>query len=228
MTSAVSPEAANRFDVYTSKAEVSGVVQSLERAWWSIRERHKEVPPAVIIVGPGDSRRGLVWGHFAPAAWRRGAAGKHADEIMISGESLARPPAETIGTLLHEAAHALAEARKIKDTSRGNRYHNRRYKALAEELGLDVALAEKIGWSVTTMRPSTMTAYASEIQDLDMAQRAMLRAFRQMTPAEQKPARASRAKAVCACERSISVAPGVLEDGPIVCGLCGEEFKTEA
>lgn len=226
VASAVAPEAANRFDVYTSNSEVSGVVQALERAWWAIRERHKEVPAAVIIVGPGDNRRGLVWGHFSPLRWTR-RGGKSTDEIMISGESLARPAAETIGTLLHEAAHALAEARKIKDTSRGHRYHNRRYKALAEEMGLDVALAEKIGWSVTTMRPATVTRYAAEIEDLDLAQQAMLRAFRQTQLEEKKPARASRAKAVCGCERSISVAPGVLDDGPIVCGLCSEEFKAE-
>lgn len=224
--SAVAPEAANRFDVYTSNAEVSGVVQSLERAWWAIRERHKEVPAAVILVGPGDNKRGLVWGHFSPLRWTR-RGGKSTHEIMISGESLARPAAETIGTLLHEAAHALADARKIKDTSRGHRYHNRRYQKLAEELGLDVALDPKIGWSLTTMRPATAKQYASEIEDLDQAQLAMLRAFRQTMIEEKKPARASRAKAVCGCERSISIAPGVLEDGPIVCGLCSEEFKAE-
>jgi hypothetical protein len=44
-----------------------------------------------------------------------------------------------LATLLHEAAHGLAHVRKIPDTSRQGRYHNRRYQVLAEELGLDVA-----------------------------------------------------------------------------------------
>ena len=39
--------------------------------------------------------------------------------------------------MLHEAAHALAIRRGIKDTSAaGNRYHNKRFVALAAELGL--------------------------------------------------------------------------------------------
>ncbi len=29
-------------------------------------------------------------------------------------------------------------------------------------------------------------------------------------------------------QQLISVAPGVMEEGPITCGLCGEEFKAEA
>ena len=56
---------------------------------------------------------------------------------MISGEGLRRSPREVLGTLLHEAAHALAHARGIKDTSRQGRYHNKHFKTLAEELGLD-------------------------------------------------------------------------------------------
>jgi hypothetical protein len=36
-----------------------------------------------------------------------------------------------LGTLLHEAAHALADQRAIKDNSRQGRYHNARYRQLA-------------------------------------------------------------------------------------------------
>jgi hypothetical protein len=56
-----------------------------------------------------------------------------------------------LGTLLHEAAHGLAHARKISDTSRQGRYHNRRYATLAGELGLDVAHLQPIGWSATSV-----------------------------------------------------------------------------
>ena len=56
---------------------------------------------------------------------------------MISGEGLRRTAHDVLGTLLHEAAHALAHARGIKDTSRQGRYHNKHFKTLAEELGLD-------------------------------------------------------------------------------------------
>jgi hypothetical protein len=41
-----------------------------------------------------------------------------------------------LDTELHEAAHGLAAARGIQDTSRQGRYRNARYRGLAEELGL--------------------------------------------------------------------------------------------
>ena len=76
------------------------------------------------------------YGHHAPGRWN--AAGEQYAEIMISGEGLRRAPADVLGTLLHEAAHALAHARGIKDTSRQGRYHNKHFKAHAEQLGLTV------------------------------------------------------------------------------------------
>lgn len=53
-----------------------------------------------------------------------------------------------------EAAHALATRRGIKDTSAaGNRYHNKRFVALAAELGLrGPDVPDKItGWSNYTL-----------------------------------------------------------------------------
>ncbi|WP_297495484.1 hypothetical protein [Pseudonocardia sp.] len=41
-----------------------------------------------------------------------------------------------LATLLHEAAHALAHVRGIKDSSRQGRWHNAKFKALSEELGI--------------------------------------------------------------------------------------------
>src|SRR5512135_2801935 len=56
--------------------------------------------------------------------------------------------------MLHEAAHALATRRGIKDTSAaGNRYHNKRFVALAAELGLrGPDTPDKVtGWSDCTL-----------------------------------------------------------------------------
>lgn len=59
-------------------------------------------------------------------------------EVFVGGEGLVRGPVEVLATLLHEAAHALADVRGIKDTSRQGPWHNARFKALAEELGIEV------------------------------------------------------------------------------------------
>ena len=126
---------------------ISAVVRVLEDIWSAIRARHGEVPAVVIIIASGTDRKQPVWGHHAPGRWHTGT-GQRA-EIMISGEGLGRTPPDVLGTLLHEAAHALAAARGIKDTSRQGRYHNTKYKMLAEELGITVTFDPAIGWSIT-------------------------------------------------------------------------------
>ena len=120
---------------------ISAVVRVLEDIWAMIRARHGQVPPVVIIIASGTERKQAVWGYHAPGRWVTG--NEQRAEIMISGEGLRREPADVLGVLLHEAAHALAAARGIKDTSRQGRYHNTKYKTLAEELGLAVRITSR-------------------------------------------------------------------------------------
>jgi hypothetical protein len=87
-------------------------------------------------------------------------------EVFIGGEGLVRGAADVLGTLLHEAAHALAHVRDIKDTSRQGRWHNAKFKALAEELGIEVAKDPRIGWSPTAIPASTREEYAEVIDEL--------------------------------------------------------------
>jgi hypothetical protein len=116
------------------------LVAALEHAWQTIRIRHPEVPEAVLVVASGSEGKRLNLGHFAPHRWQVNGADRH--EVLVGGEGLQRGPLEVLGTLLHEAAHGLAQARGVQDTSRQGRYHNRRYATLAHELGL--------GWPVSS------------------------------------------------------------------------------
>ena len=151
-----------------------------------------------------------------------------------------------LGTLLHEATHALAHARGIKDTSRGGRYHNRRFKELAEELGITVEQSASIGWSDTTVPEDTQATYAHTLVELGAA----LTWYRQaegalaITGPGSTPGggaagggtisgggrRSNNNGVACTCEcgRRIRVAPSVLELGPIACGVCGSLFEPPA
>src|SRR5215218_3534902 len=101
----------------------SVLVAALEHAWQRIRSRHPEVPEAVLVVASGAEGKRLNLGHFAPHRWHVNGADRH--EVLVGGEGLQRGPVDVLGTLLHEAAHGLAQARGIQDTSRQGRYHNR-------------------------------------------------------------------------------------------------------
>jgi hypothetical protein len=144
------------------RAAASRLVAALEHAWTAIRRHHPDVPQVVIVVASGSDPRSrrLNLGHFAAGRWQLTDQPSDRAEVLVSGEGLQRGPIDVLGTLLHEAAHGLAYARKIGDTSRQGRYHNRRYATLAQELGLDVGHVQPIGWSATSVPDPTATATA--------------------------------------------------------------------
>jgi len=201
------------------------LVTALDRTWAAIQARHPDVPAVVIVLGSGSGTPGrLKLGHFAPDRWQR--ADSRLSELFIGGEGLQRGARDVLGTLLHEAAHGVAGAREIQDTSRQGRFHNARYRALAEELGLVVAKTGNIGWSDTTVPDPTAALYRTELRHLDEA----LVAYRRAELGNGRGGRANNNNGVaarCECGRRIRVAESVLSAGPITCGLCGTDFEAD-
>jgi hypothetical protein len=140
----------------------SVVVSALEASWEAIRAQHPDVPPAVVVIGAGSGpRRGLRLGHFAASRWQ--TDNHELAEIFVGGEGLARGSRAVLATLLHEAAHAIAHRRQIRDTSRQGRYHNQRFKTIAEQLGLQIDHHPTLGWSPTTITNKTVLRYAAAL-----------------------------------------------------------------
>ena len=221
--------------------QTSELVAALERAWSEIREAHPDVPRALIVVASGTSTRSKKLGHFAPDRWSDGAATKNGakptkaaraaamvHEVLISGEGLRGGGASVMDTLLHEGAHGMAIVRKIADTSRSGRYHNKKFKALAEEVGLDVTSHASHGWAFTELAKPTAKRWAKAIKALD---KAIAKSFRVAEPEGQAKAGSRMLKAVCQClvgekcePRVIRVARKTFEFAAITCGECGDDF----
>jgi hypothetical protein len=258
-------------------ASGSSLITALETTWATIRTRHPELPEVVFITGTGlhsasaasvDAR----WGHFGAQRWvagrpqpvtapspELGQDGKlqvRADrkpELFVAGECFAEGAEHTLTTILHEAAHALAHVRGVKDTSRQGKYHNRRYLELAAELGLEWPADAKAhpvnGFSEVQLTAETREGYAEAIGELDEAITLHLDTFRRLGVAGGQPEPGAgdqdqgdgeaegddggktfnRSKLVCDCypERSIRVSPRQAERGPILCGICDGEFHPQ-
>jgi hypothetical protein len=207
--------AATRIDIQA----VSRILAVLEDTWQAIRVSHPEIPLVVIIVASGTDGKQARYGHHAPGRWH--VNHEERTEIMISGEGLRRDARDVLGTLLHEAAHALAAARGIKDTSRQGRYHNTKFKTLAEELGINLTFDPAIGWSITTVPDRTAEAYADQMAALHAAM-TLWRTDEMLAPAQRR--NTNLIAAICPCGRSIRAAASTLAEAPIICTACGEPF----
>jgi hypothetical protein len=187
-------------------------------------DRHPDVPAVVIALGSGSGHGlRLKLGHFAADRWQRPDG--RLPELFVGGEGLAEGAREVLGTLLHEGAHGVASVRQVQDTSRQGRFHNTRYRALAEELGLTVARRGSDGWTDTAVPDATAALYRAELRRLEAA----LVAYRRFEPARRGRTNSNNGvAALCGCGRRIRVAVSVLEAGPITCGLCGSDFEASS
>lgn len=217
--------------------DTSAAATVLERVWRSIRVQHKDLPRAVIVVASGVELTQVArWGHWAAARWQV-EDGAHVGEVLLAGERFETGAEGVLSTLLHEAAHALACAREIKDTSRQGRYHNKRYRLLAESVGL-VCTQGSHGFHVTELTVGAKLLYSDELAALasicglghrrDLRRRAPSRGGEdeeeEEEDEEEEKAKTGRVSVACDCGRKFRISVSVLELGPIVCGVCEVPF----
>lgn len=215
--------------------DTSAAATELERVWQSIRVHHKDLPRAVIVIASGVELTHVArWGHWAAGRWQV-EDGAHVGEVLLAGERFESGAVDVLSTLLHEAAHALAFVRDIKDTSRQGRYHNKRYKALAESVGL-VCTQGNHGWHVTELAAGTQLLYSDELAALasicglghrrDLRRRATPKTGDDEEEDPEEKAKAGRVSVACDCGRKFRISASVLELGPIVCAVCETPFAT--
>ena len=125
-------------------------IQRLEIAdptlYQKLIQANRKRPRVVIAV---SSRRTLSLGWYSPNRW--GGKRDAIDEIAILPGTTSAGIHETSNTLVHELAHFVNEALEIRDTCRDGRYHNRRFKGMAENFGLGVQKVTTYGYAATTI-----------------------------------------------------------------------------
>jgi hypothetical protein len=211
--------------------ELSDLTLALEAAWRTIRGNHPDVPPVLLVVAPAERSRkgGIKLGHFATRIWEN-ESGERIHEVLLVAEQLRRPANEVFTTLLHESIHGLADARGVKDTSRQNRYHNKRFVALAQEVGMEYVHEKPhptIGFSAVTLKDETVDQYESTILALGES----LKLWRaSVDTTDTATSTAAQAPAECCCEppRLLRVSNKELEAGDIVCATCRCPFSRDS
>lgn len=233
---------------------IAPVVTALQKVWTRLQKVNPSLPDATIVV----KRDARAWGHTttmrvwgSQAVKGRGKAkavslANERYEVMVSGENLSRGAAAVLGTLLHEAAHALNLVDEVRDVDSNGR-HNKLFKARAEaEFGLDIRdLGNYLGWTDTYTPDECLKRWAMELRMIDAAIRKASVAHHPravtggkpvapVAPAPGKTKTGGRAKnlsrAVCKCAPdasgwvpSLRASARVLAIG-ITCSACDSEF----
>ena len=124
------------------KTALSEVVKMLEDGFDILNEKYFEntLSKSVITVQSTPS----AYGHFTCGKVWNLSEDENAYEINLGAETLNREIEHVVATLIHEMVHQFCAENDI-----GNTYHNKRFKEQAEQRGLIISYAEKIGWSVT-------------------------------------------------------------------------------
>lgn len=141
------------------------IIQALYTVYDALNEAYfgSELPEVFITIASGKTKSKSVYGTFTPNVWGTNGEDSTQDapiiedlhhEILIASEHLTRPFADLCSTLQHEMVHLYCEANSIVDTSNNGVYHNKRFKAEAEQRGLIIDKAPVIGWSLTTPNES--------------------------------------------------------------------------
>lgn len=96
-----------------------------------------------------------AYGHVSTQRiWHNGEASSY--ELNLSADYLNRPIENVVATLIHEGCHLYAMENGIKDTSNQGVYHNKRFKMLAEERGLQIEKHNRYGWTITSPTEETI------------------------------------------------------------------------
>ncbi|MFJ9694933.1 hypothetical protein [Kitasatospora sp. NPDC101183] len=210
----------------------------LEAEWEALRSAHPTLPPAYFVLSSAPPTP-----DHSPARWNgKSAVSVELSRAVLTGQwdGITIDPAllrqallpnrtgaiAVITAVRHEAAHALNWSAGVDDCSRKGVYHNKKFRAAGELVGLE--------WPRDGYDPRSgfgdmmLTAQSAEAVDLEAMQKAVNDALRLLAPppvARRAPT-ADRVLAECSCvpARKIRVAGSVLALGPITCGVCHMPF----
>ena len=114
-----------------------------------------ELPLPIITI---QSKPGS-WGHCTVnKVWRNGENEQY--ELNLAAESVSSMIEEILDTMIHEMIHLYCRLKGIQETSRGNTYHNKTFKALAEQKGLVCIPCGQYGWTTKGEGNDYLTQYA--------------------------------------------------------------------
>ena len=177
-----------------------------------------ELIKPMITINPDERNKSYGW-ITRDRLWKESEKDEGMYEINLSAQYLNRPISETAATLIHEMCHQWARVNNFKDTTRLGSFHNKLFRQIAEDHGLNVEFNHGHGWSVTKLDKSTERL----LQDF-IEKNPNQFVYRVMPIKPKRVRNVSVRKYVCPeCESSVRATKAV----NLVCGDCMRRLQEE-
>ena len=179
-----------------------------------------KLPPVVITIQSQGKRSAYGW--FSVNKVWSDNENMNLHEINISAEHIgSRGMVDVLQTLLHEMLHLYASENNVKETSRGGTYHNKQFKAIAENFGMEYnheGPDSKIGFSAVELTENTKNL----IMNWDLNQTAFEISRLANEEEKKKKKKSNIVKWVCGCDTIIRSSKPEIN---VICADCGTKFE---
>lgn len=203
---------------------LSNTIKELHRLYKYINDNKFAGKLPEVIITIQSKGKTNTYGWFSVGKiWEHGEEKKH--EINISAESINRGYIDVAHTLWHEMIHLYCAENDIKDVSRGNTYHNKRFKQISEQYGFyypEDAYSDKYGWSFSKLTNESIQFLEQHNIDGDIF--AINRLELVAGNAGEKKKKSNSIKWVCGCG---NIVRSTKEDLRIICADCKTMFEIE-
>ena len=177
-----------------------------------------ELKKPMITISPDPKNKAFGW-ITSEKLWKENEKDGGMYELNLSAQFLNRSLSEIASTLIHEMCHQWSKENHLKDTARSGSFHNKLFKKVAEEHGLNTEFVNGRGWATTTLNESAEQLLARYVAS--NPERLVYRGI----PMKPKRVRdVSMRKYVCPdCGISVRATKVV----NVVCGNCVKQMQEE-
>ena len=208
-----------------TKDKLSITLNELHKLFDNLNQEffQSKLPECIITIQAKGNTGAYGW--FTPSkVWNVGENNKH--EINITSESLSRDYIDIAKTMLHEMVHLYCTTNGIKDTSRGNSYHNSKFKEESIKHGFyykENSYDKKYGWTYSSLTEETI----DKINNFKINKKVLTRINRKDIAAGGAPEPAKKSNIIkwtCGCGDIIRSSKA---DINAICGKCYTPFKMQ-
>ena len=177
-----------------------------------------ELKELALTMSPDAKNKSLGW-ITDVKVWKEDKKDGGMYELNLSAQFLNRPISEIASTLIHQMCHQWARENGFKDTARSGSFHNKLFKKVAEEHGLNTEYVNGRGWANTTLNE-----IAERLLEEYVAHNPPRLIYREMPVKPKRIRDVSIRKYVCPdCEISVRATKQV----NVICGNCLKQMQEE-